>query len=194
VGHNSLCTNHIALFGSTEQKAALSAQPSPAATALGRGVDRSPARAGTTAAMKTRAVDEGGDSPQREQGIYHPCRRAEVTVVMAVPEPNRGHKGIAASCSKKGMPASAADAPTKLGLPARTRGAQSSTTWPCPPASLGDLGMGFVNAMQVLEGGRIAMAALAVGIAQVPSTTALVYMKERRASARTLAEFKGMQA
>ena len=54
--------------------------------------------------------------------------------------------------------------------------------------------MGFVNTMQVLEGGRVAMAAMAVGHrAGARSTQALAYMKQRRAFGQTLAEFNGLQ-
>jgi len=53
--------------------------------------------------------------------------------------------------------------------------------------------MGFVNAMQVLEGGRIAMAAMAVGLAQGALDASLAYMKQRTAFGKTLAEFNGLQ-
>jgi alkylation response protein AidB-like acyl-CoA dehydrogenase len=53
--------------------------------------------------------------------------------------------------------------------------------------------MAFVDTMQVLEGGRIAMAAMAVGIAQGALDEALKYMKQRSAFGRTLAEFNGLQ-
>jgi len=58
---------------------------------------------------------------------------------------------------------------------------------------LGELNLGFVNAMQVLEGGRIAMAAMAVGIAQAALDEAVKYMKQRTAFGQTLAEFNGLQ-
>jgi alkylation response protein AidB-like acyl-CoA dehydrogenase len=58
---------------------------------------------------------------------------------------------------------------------------------------LGTEGQGFVQAMQVLEGGRIAMAAMAVGIAQAAVDAAVKYMKQRSAFGRTLAEFNGLQ-
>src|SRR5439155_859732 len=57
----------------------------------------------------------------------------------------------------------------------------------------GEVDMGFVNTMQVLEGGRVAMAAMAVGIAQGALDEALKYMKQRSAFGRTLAEFNGLQ-
>src|SRR5207249_1417621 len=58
---------------------------------------------------------------------------------------------------------------------------------------LGAEGQGFVQAMQVLEGGRIAMAAMAVGIAQAAVDAAVKYMKQRTAFGKTLAEFNGLQ-
>jgi len=58
---------------------------------------------------------------------------------------------------------------------------------------LGERGQGFVQAMQVLEGGRIAMAAMAVGIAQAAVDQAAKYMKQRSAFGKTLAEFNGLQ-
>ncbi|HKA63422.1 MAG TPA: acyl-CoA dehydrogenase family protein, partial [Methylomirabilota bacterium] len=58
---------------------------------------------------------------------------------------------------------------------------------------LGELHLGFVNTMQVLEGGRIAMAAMAVGIAQGALDQALSYMKQRTAFGKALAEFNGLQ-
>jgi alkylation response protein AidB-like acyl-CoA dehydrogenase len=58
---------------------------------------------------------------------------------------------------------------------------------------IGERGSGFIQAMQVLEGGRIAMAAMGVGIAQAAVDQAVKYMKQRSAFGRTLAEFNGLQ-
>jgi alkylation response protein AidB-like acyl-CoA dehydrogenase len=58
---------------------------------------------------------------------------------------------------------------------------------------IGERGQGFVQAMQVLEGGRIAMAAMAVGIAQAAVDQSVKYMKQRSAFGKTLAEFNGLQ-
>ena len=58
---------------------------------------------------------------------------------------------------------------------------------------LGERGMGFVQSLQVLEGGRIAMAAMAVGLAQAALDQAVKYMKQRTAFGKTLAEFNGLQ-
>jgi butyryl-CoA dehydrogenase len=58
---------------------------------------------------------------------------------------------------------------------------------------VGERGLGFAQAMQVLEGGRIAMAAMSVGIAQAALDQAVAYMRQRTAFGRTLAEFNGLQ-
>src|SRR5581483_4023699 len=58
---------------------------------------------------------------------------------------------------------------------------------------LGERGTGFAQAMTVLEGGRIAMAAMGVGIAQAALDAAVKYMKQRTAFGRPLAEFNGLQ-
>jgi alkylation response protein AidB-like acyl-CoA dehydrogenase len=57
----------------------------------------------------------------------------------------------------------------------------------------GELGTGFVQCMQVLEGGRIAMAAMGVGLAQGALDQARRYMKQRTAFGRPLADFEGLQ-
>src|SRR5262249_48570526 len=87
------------------------------------------------------------------------------------------------------------------GRPYRKLGLHASDTAPLvfedarvsPDNLLGERGLGFVNALQVLEGGRIAMAAMAVGIAEAAIDQAVKYMKQRAAFGRTLAEFNGLQ-
>ena len=104
---------------------------------------------------------------------------AEVAVVMAVTDPARGNKGISAFVLDKGMPGFSAGRPyRKLGLHASNTAELIFDNVAVPAGQLlGELGMGFVNTMQVLEGGRVAMAAMAVGIAQAALDTALAYMK-----------------
>ena len=58
---------------------------------------------------------------------------------------------------------------------------------------LGERGAGFTQALRVLEGGRIAMAAMGVGIGQAAVDQAVRYMKQRTAFGKTLAEFNGLQ-
>ena len=193
--HNSLCTNHITLFGSKEQKTAYLPRLARGEW-LGAWGLTEPGSGSDAAAMKTRAVPEGGRFVLNgSKAFITNAGVAEVAVIMAVTDPARGHKGISAFVLEKGIPGFSAGRPyRKLGLHASNTAELIFDNVAVPAGQLlGDLGMGFVNTMQVLEGGRIAMAAMAVGIAQAALDTALVYMKERRAFGRTLAEFNGLQ-
>ena len=193
--HNSLCTNHIPLFGSKEQKDAYLPRLARGES-LGAWGLTEPGSGSDAAAMKTRAVAEGGRFVLNgSKAFITNAGVAEVTVVMAVTDPARGNKGISAFVLDKGMPGFSAGRPyRKLGLHASNTAELIFDNVAVPAGQLlGELGMGFVNTMQVLEGGRVAMAAMAVGIAQAALDTALVYMKERRAFGRTLAEFNGLQ-
>jgi alkylation response protein AidB-like acyl-CoA dehydrogenase len=193
--HNSLCTNHITLFGSKEQKDAYLPRLARGES-LGAWGLTEPGSGSDAAAMKTRAVAEGGRFVLNgSKAFITNAGVAEVTVVMAVTDPARGNKGISAFVLDKGMPGFSAGRPyRKLGLHASNTAELIFDNVAVPAGQLlGELGMGFVNTMQVLEGGRVAMAAMAVGIAQAALDTALVYMKERRAFGKTLAEFNGLQ-
>src|SRR6185295_3614335 len=164
--HNSLGTNHIALFGSPEQKrrylpALASGQ------VLGAWVLN-----GSKAFITNASV-------------------GQTAVVMARTDPARGAKGISAFVLEKGMPGFTAGKPyRKLGLHASDTAELIFEDARVPADNLlGEAGQGFVQAMQVLEGGRIAMAAMAVGIAQAAVDQAAKYMKQRTAFGKTLAEF-----
>jgi len=193
--HNSLCTNHIALFGSREQKAAYLPRLARGEALGAWGLTES-GSGSDAGAMQSRAVPDGsrfvlngGKAFITNAGV------AELTVVMAVTDPARGNKGISAFVLERGMPGFSAGRPyRKLGLHASNTAELVFDNVAVPGANLlGELNMGFVNTMQVLEGGRIAMAAMAVGIAQAALDQALVYMKQRRAFGKTLAEFNGLQ-
>ncbi len=193
--HNSLCTNHIALFGSKEQKVKYLPQLARGETLGAWGLTES-GSGSDAAAMKSRAVREGdhfvltgGKAFITNAGV------GKIAVVMAVTDAGRGNKGISAFILEKGMPGFSAGPPyRKLGLHASNTAELIFDNVRVPAERLcGELNMGFVNTMQVLEGGRIAMAAMAVGIAQGALDQALKYMKQRSAFGRTLAEFNGLQ-
>src|SRR5262245_64918262 len=114
---------------------------------------------------------------------------------MAVTYPALGNKGISAFVLDKVMAGFSAGRPyRKLGLHASNTAELVFDNVEAPASRLvGELGRGFVNTMQVLEGGRVAMAAMAVGIAQAALDAALAYMKERRAFGKALADFNGLQ-
>jgi hypothetical protein len=193
--HNSLCTNHIALFGSPEQKAAYLPRLARG-EALGAWGLTEPGSGSDAAAMRSRAVPEGEHFVLNgSKAFITNAGVAGITVVMAVTDPSRGNKGISAFILERGAPGFTAGKPyRKLGLHASNTAELHFDNVHVPAAALcGQRDMGFVNTMQVLEGGRIAMAAMAVGIAQGALDEALKYMSQRSAFGKTLAEFNGLR-
>ncbi len=193
--HNSLCTNHITLFGSSEQKAKYLPRLARGES-LGAWGLTEPGSGSDAAAMKSRAAREGDTFVLNgTKAFITNAGVGQIALVMAVTDPSLGNKGISAFILEKGMPGFSAGQPyRKLGLHASNTAELIFDNVRVPAGQLcGELNMGFVNTMQVLEGGRIAMAAMAVGIAQGALDQALKYMKQRSAFGRTLAEFNGLQ-
>jgi alkylation response protein AidB-like acyl-CoA dehydrogenase len=193
--HNSLCANHITLFGSKEQKVAYLPRLARG-EALGAWGLTEPGSGSDAAAMQSRAVADGPRFILNgSKAFITNAGVAEVTVVMAVTDAARGNKGISAFVLERGMAGFSVGRPyKKLGLHASNTAELVFDNVAVPAANLvGELHMGFVNTLEVLEGGRVAMAAMAVGIAQAALDQALAYMKQRRAFGKTLAEFNGLQ-
>jgi alkylation response protein AidB-like acyl-CoA dehydrogenase len=193
--HNSLCTNHITLFGSREQKARYLPRLARGEV-LGAWGLTEPGSGSDAAAMRSQAVADGDHFVLNgSKAFITNAGVAGVTVVMALTDPARGNKGVSAFILENGMPGFSAGKPyRKLGLHASNTAELHFDNVRVPAAALcGELGMGFVNTMQVLEGGRIAMAAMAVGLAQGALDQALRYMKQRTAFGKSLAEFNGLQ-
>jgi alkylation response protein AidB-like acyl-CoA dehydrogenase len=193
--HNSLGTNHINLFGSPEQKrrwlpALASGQ------VLGAWGLTEPGSGSDAAALRTRAERHGDEYVLNgSKAFITNASVGKTAVVIARTDPTKGAKGISAFVLEKGMPGFSAGQPyRKLGLHASDTAELIFEDARVPAANmLGEPGQGFVQAMQVLEGGRIAMAAMAVGIAQAAVDQAAKYMKQRSAFGKTLAEFNGLQ-
>jgi alkylation response protein AidB-like acyl-CoA dehydrogenase len=193
--HNSLCTSHILLFGSREQKETYLPRLA-SGQALGAWGLTEPGSGSDAAAMRTRAVrDEGEWVLTGTKAFITNASVGQVAVVMAITDPPKRQRGISAFILEQGTPGfSAGQRYRKLGLRASDTAELVLDGARVPAANLlGELNLGFVNAMQVLEGGRIAMAAMAVGIAQAALDAAVTYMKQRTAFGQTLAEFNGLQ-
>ncbi len=193
--HNSLCTSHIQLFGSREQKETYLPRLATG-QALGAWGLTEPGSGSDAAAMRTRAVrDEGEWVLTGTKAFITNASVGQVAVVMAITDPPKRQRGISAFILEKGTPGfTAGQRYRKLGLRASDTAELVLDGARVPAANLlGELNLGFVNAMQVLEGGRIAMAAMAVGIAQGALDAAVTYMKQRTAFGQTLAEFNGLQ-
>ena len=193
-GHNSLGTNHIALHASKAQKQKYLSRLTSGEMLAAWGLTE-PGAGSDAAALRTRAEErDGGYVLNGEKAFITNGSVAGVAVVMARTDP-RGSKGISAFIVEKGTPGFTPGRPyRKLGLHASdTAPLIFEDAWVPVGNLIGARGQGFVQAMQVHEGGRIAMAAMAVGIAQAAVDEAVKYMKQRTAFGKTLAEFNGLQ-
>jgi len=193
--HNSLCTNHIATFGSSEQKRKY-LPPLASGQVLGAWGLTEPGSGSDAAALATRAELRDGEWVLNgSKAFITNASVASTAVVMARTGPERRSKGISTFILEKGMPGFSSGKPyRKLGLHASNTAELIFEGARVPEANLlGERGTGFQQAMQVLEGGRIAMAAMGVGIAQAAVDQAVKYMKQRTAFGKTLAEFNGLQ-
>jgi alkylation response protein AidB-like acyl-CoA dehydrogenase len=193
--HNSLCANHIATFASAEQKARY-LPPLASGQVLGAWGLTEPGSGSDAAALQTRAeLRDGVWTLNGSKAFITNASVGGTAVVMARTDPEKKSKGISAFILEKGMPGFSAGTPyRKLGLHASDTAELIFEDARVPADNLlGERGQGFVQSMKVLEGGRIAMAAMAVGIAQAAVDQAVKYMKQRTVFGRPLAELNGLQ-
>jgi alkylation response protein AidB-like acyl-CoA dehydrogenase len=193
--HNSLGANHIFLAGTEGQKKKyllpLASGASLAAWALtepGSGSDASNAR--TTAMKHGDRYMLNGNKTFITNGRY-----ADVAVVIAVTDKSKGTHGLSAFVVEKGTKGfRAGKKENKLGLRASDTSELIFEDCEIPEENLlGTEGEGFIDAMRVLDGGRISIAALALGIARGALDATLKYVKERRQFGKAIAEFQGIQ-
>ena len=192
--HNSLCSNHIATFGSPEQKRRY-LPPLASGQVLGAWGLTEPGSGSDAAALVTRAELRGGEWVLNgSKAFITNASVASTAVVMARTDGGRS-RGISAFVVERGAPGFTAGKPyRKLGLHASDTAELIFQEARIPAANLlGERGAGFVQAMTVLEGGRIAMAAMGVGIAQAAVDQAAAYMRQRTAFGKALADFNGLQ-
>ncbi|MGH7326434.1 MAG: acyl-CoA dehydrogenase family protein [Candidatus Rokuibacteriota bacterium] len=193
--HNSLCANHILSFASLAQKAKY-LPPLARGEVLGAWGLTEPGSGSDAAALSTRAeLGDGGWVLNGSKAFITNASVGGTAVVMARTDPAKKSKGISAFILEKGMPGFSAGRPyRKLGLHASDTAELIFADARVPADNLlGERGQGFVQAMKVLEGGRIAMAAMAVGIAQAALDQAVKYMKQRTAFGQPLAAFNGLR-
>jgi hypothetical protein len=116
-------------------------------------------------------------------------------VAVAVTDRSQRSKGISAFIFEKGMKGfSPSKKENKLGLRASETASVVFEDCFVPEENLlGQEGRGFINAMEILDGGRISIAALAVGIAQGAYESALKYSKERQQFGKPISEFQAIQ-
>src|SRR5256885_15892440 len=163
--HNSLCSNHIFQFGTETQKQKFLA-PLARGEKLGAWGLTEPNAGSDASGTRTTAVQkDGGWILNGSKNFITHAIHADTCVAFASSDRTQHSKGITAFIFEKGMKGFApSKKENKLGLRAsETASVVFEECFVSDENRLGDEGMGFVNAMEILDGGRISIAALAVG-------------------------------
>jgi alkylation response protein AidB-like acyl-CoA dehydrogenase len=193
--HNSLCSNHIYEFGSEEQRQKYLV-PLARGEHLGAWGLTEPSAGSDASGTLSTAVREGdGWVVNGSKNFITHAINADTCVAVAVTDRSQSSRGITAFVFEKGMPGFLpSKKENKLGLRASETASVIFEDCHVPDANrLGEEGQGFINAMQILDGGRISIAALAVGIAQGAYESALRYSKERQQFGKPISEFQAIQ-
>jgi alkylation response protein AidB-like acyl-CoA dehydrogenase len=196
--HNSLCTNHIFQYGSKEQREKY-VTPLARGEKLGAWGLTEPSSGSDASGMKTIAIrhdgGQGGWTINGSKNFITHGISADICVLIAITNREMRSRGISAFVVERGTKGFiAGKKENKLGMRAsETTSIIFEDCWIPEENLLGEVGRGFVNAMQVLDGGRISIAALALGIAQGAYESALKYSQERKQFGQPIFDFQGIQ-
>ncbi|HLF53544.1 acyl-CoA dehydrogenase family protein [Flavobacterium sp.] len=193
--HNGLCTNHINQFANTDQKKKylpdLTSGKKIGAWGLTESSSGSDAASLKTIAQKVgyKYILNGSKT-----FITHGAS-GETAVVMAITDKEKGKKGISAFILEKGMKGFiTGKKENKLGMRASDTTQLIFDNCEVPAENLlGNEGEGLIQALKILEGGRISIAALSVGLAQGCLDACIKYSKERKQFGKSLSEFQAIQ-
>ena len=193
--HNSLCTNHIYKFGTEEQRQKYLV-PLAQGKRLGAWSLTEP-EAGSDAGgtRSTAARKDGGWVLNGAKTFTTNGHYADVCVGMAVTDKSKKSHGISAFIIEKGTKGfRPGKKENKLGLRASdTSEVIFDDCFVSAENLLGTEGEGFVNSLQVLDGGRISIGALALGMAQGAFEAATKYAKQRKQFGKPIADFQAIQ-
>lgn len=194
--HTSLCSNHIFKMGSDEQRRCYIPKLASGEW-LGCWSLTEPEAGSDAAGTRTRAVQEadGHWVLNGAKTFTTNAQYADVCVAMAVTDRAAAQHGISAFVIEKNTPGfRAGKKENKLGLRASATGEVLFDNCRLAPTQLlGKLNEGFVDSLKVLDGGRISIASLAIGMAQGAYEAALHYSKQRKQFSRPISEFQEIQ-
>ncbi len=193
--HNSLCSNHIYSMGSEAQKQKY-LKPLASGKAIGAWGLTEPGAGSDAGAQLTTARKEGSHYVLNgtKNFITHGTV-GDIAVVMARTAPGKGTDGISAFILEKGMPGfRAGKQENKLGLRASDTSELIMEEVKVPAENLlGEEGVGFRQAMKTLDGGRISIGALGLGMAQGAYEASVKYAKARHTFGKPIAEHQAIQ-
>ncbi len=193
--HNSLCGNHINLFGTEEQKKKYLTRLAEGQTLGAWGLTEA-AAGSDAAALKTRAEKKGDHWILNGSKLFITNGSlAEVCVVMALTDPTKGRNGISAFILEKGMPGfRAGKKEDKLGIRAADTSELVFEDVRVPAENLlGKENEGYRGAMAILDGGRVSIAGFSLGVAAGALEASLKYAKERVQFDQPIANFQAIQ-
>lgn len=193
--HNGLCTNHILQYANEELK-----QKYLPDLATGKKIGAwgltEPASGSDAGGMQTTATKDGDFYILNgtKNFITH-GKSGETAVIMAITDKEKGKKGISAFIVEKGWQGfSVGKKENKLGMRASETTQLIFENCKVPASNMiGKEGEGFAQAMKILEGGRISIAALSVGLAQGCYEAATKYSHERKQFGKPIYDFQGIQ-
>jgi alkylation response protein AidB-like acyl-CoA dehydrogenase len=193
--HNGLCSSHIFMFGTEEQKQRFLV-PLARGEKIGAWGLTESSSGSDAAGMRTTASRAGACWVLNGSKTFTTHGRVgDIVVAMAVTDRAAGSKGISAFIIERGAPGmNAGKKEDKLGMRASDTSEVLFENCRIPADQLlGEEGQGFINTMQVLDAGRIGIAALSVGLAQGAYEAALRYAQERKAFGKTISAFQAIR-
>jgi len=193
--HTSLCSNHLYKMGTDEQRARYLPK-----LATGEWIGcwslTEPEAGSDAAGTRTTAVfDDGQYVINGAKTFTTNAHHADLCVAMAVTDRSAAQHGISAFLVEKGTPGfRCGKKENKLGMRASATGEVIFENCRLSEAQrLGTLNEGFVDSLRILDGGRISIAALSIGMAQGAYDAALRYSKLRKQFGRPISEFQAIQ-
>jgi alkylation response protein AidB-like acyl-CoA dehydrogenase len=193
--HNSLCSNHLNLFGTPAQKDKYLTRLASGQT-LGAWALTESGAGSDAAAMKSRAEKKGDHWLLNGTKLFITNGSlAEICVVMAVTDPAKGRNGMSAFILEKGMPGfRPGKKEDKLGIRASDTSELIFEDVQVPAENLlGKENDGYRGAMAILDGGRVSIAGFSLGVAAGALEAALKYAKERVQFNQPIANFQAIQ-
>lgn len=192
--HNSLCTGHILAFGSEEQKKRYLPKLASAEFIGAWGLTE-PNTGSDAGNMRTTAVKDGTDwiINGTKSWITHGKSGDVAVVICRTGEPRARNNSTAFIIERGTAGFNAGKKENKLGMRASETAEMIFDNCRIPDANrMGDVGQGFKQSMKVLDGGRISIAALGLGIARGAYEASLQYAKERHQFDKPIASFQGI--
>lgn len=193
--HNGLCTNHIFRFGSEEIRQKYIPTLATGKTMGAWGLTEPSAGSDAGGTRTTAILDGECYILNGSKNFITHGNVGDIALIMAVTDKTKGKRGISAFAIDKSMTGFyGSKKENKLGMRCSDTASLTFDNVRVPKSHLiGKEGEGFLQALQILDGGRISIAALSVGTAQAALDASLKYANERKQFGKQLLDFQGIQ-